>query len=327
MPIGCSNLVDRPRAPHTRTCCILSQTDPFLPGNQIIDPTTIKSYTFGMSLRGISYSCNGGFIDYSHLLDQLELTTWYYGFFTRGRNKAGQSIDTFGGKINAPSFVTLKKDVPMDDGTTAATVAASMAFDQSIFYEIDTYYDHFPASHNSAFSPEDLLSNYLGVRIAEKAFQAVKANGQVFDDAATQELHRVLNLLQPSTPAQTTAAFNAISGPNAVSGMWVIDADSKLALRHDDYLRRRNFNYAPVSPCFVTAPGVGCAGTPAFPSSDIPNQFPSSITDYYDVTYSTSDATKKVLGPSVKRSDFATVIAGIMTDADKLYPGGGFKCP
>lgn len=310
MPVACDSKRDRPPAPRTRTCCILTALDlSFETMHRIVDEADIGAYQLGKGTTGLMYTCNGGFIDFGHLFDYVDQTAYYHHYVA----KADASDPK---KKLIPGYPNGK--VIMKTNSAAAdwpTVAASIAFDYSIFHEIESYWIMFPGMHNSAFSPEDLVSNYTGARIAERALRVVKATGKKFDDAVTAELKTVLGLLQPRTKAQTEAAFRAITGS------WVTDAFSELALGNNGYLKRRNVNHAPIRPCFVSDPGTGCAGVPAYPSA-IGTSFPAAISSSYDAEYVVDSDAQYRLGSTVKKADFVRLISDITTHANV-----GVLCP
>jgi hypothetical protein len=282
--------------------------------DQIIERSDILPFEFAEGAAGIMYTCNGGFIDFGHLLDQIELTHYYHHYLTKGgANTETSTIPIYGFDKGT---VTFKQKVPEAD---RATTAASIVFDESVFYELFSYWILSPGMHNSGFSPEDLVSNYIGVRVAERALQSTNKR---FERAVDDELAAVLDLLEPRTKAQTQAAFDAINGT------WVESTTSRLVFFDDDFLFRRNFNFSPISPCFVTAAGTGCSGTPAFPSS-IPSSFPPTITDRYEAEFKVkNDDAKAKLGATVKRSEFANKLTAILTDAEGRPHGpGSFQCP
>jgi hypothetical protein len=302
MPVGCSNPKDKPPSPVTRTCCMLSDY------HDILDEADVtSSYTFGGGPTGIMYTCNGGFLDFGHLFDYVDLTLYYYHFLTKdGANVPGKTIPLY----HNSGTVTIKQNVPEVD---RPTTAASIAFDFSVFYEILTYWRTGVGRHNSSFSPEDLVSNYLGTRVAERA---LKAKGKKFDAAVNAELKLVLGLLLPRTKAQTDEALKAIDK------IWVTDVRSMAAMNFEDYLKRRNFTFSSIAPCFVTAPAIGCTGTPAFPSS-LGTSYPASIRDLYDVEYIVDHPQPKAkLGNTVARGSFSSLITTIRAD-----PGAGTACP
>jgi hypothetical protein len=222
--------------------------------------------------------------------------------------------------------VTILQDIPDDD---IEETAASIAYDQGVFHEISTYWDIGNATvqgggHNSGFSPEDIVSDYLGARIAQRALGSAAIFDLTFDAAVTKDIQTVMRLLDTRTKAETHAAFQAIKQQG-----WVTDPNSDAEANTDGYLKRRNFNISTMKPCYVSAPGIGCTGTPAFPI-EIATGFTTRVTDRYSIEFSTdfeSAGARAKLGSSVKRSEFTTVVEAIRQDAKIRYPGITTECP
>jgi hypothetical protein len=292
----------------------------------ILELSNVTSYTYGAKIEGQMYTCHAGFVDFGHLFDYVDATAFYYYYLAKGLRPAppgggpsARGLNKQGDKL--PIFkegkMTLKQDVAKADW---AITAASMAFDYSVAYEIVSYWQSGGGAHNSAFSPEDLISNYLGTRIAERALNLV-GPGKTYDQAVREVVKIIIPLLGPRTKAQTLAAFTAIDG------IWVKDAFGptlpggiripRIPLHDDRYLLRRNVNHRPVRPCYVSDPGIGCTGVPTFPT-DIGNTFPDNIRDSYDAEYvipsdKAPEAIAK-LGKTIKKSDFTRLISDITTD-------------
>jgi len=62
-------------------------------------------------------------------------------------------------------------------------VARDAAYQESIFHEIESYWDHSTGEHHSAFSPEDFVSNYLGTYVASQAIATIRGSGEDFSSA------------------------------------------------------------------------------------------------------------------------------------------------
>lgn len=316
MSLGVSGSEDKgPPSPGKRPCCMLTPETPN--GSQLLDATKLGSYKLdGGDVVGIIYTCRGGFIDLGHLRDLAGLTYYYHHALTKGgANVVGKKILQYP-IIGRPPLggITIKKNVPAAD---RIDVAASMAYDQSVFYEIETYWqDAFVdiGMHHSAFSPEDLVSNFIGTHVGTRA---LKLTNLRFEKAVTQELNTVIGLLQPRTKAQTEDAFDIIEGT------WVTGFGTT-SLVQQDYLRRRNFNYTQITPCYVAAQALGCPASPTFPP-EIPRSYPASISAYYDADYKVEFKARRKLGEIFSKSRFASEIAKIKTDAEARY-GTGFEC-
>jgi hypothetical protein len=188
-------------------------------------------------------------------------------------------------------------------------VAQSIAYDTSIFHEIESYWDFSPGMHNSAFSPEDLVSNFLGTYVGGRA---LAASGS-FDSSATSEINALLASLGARSPSETAGALSLISGRG-------IQSLSLSDLRNNRYLSRRNFNLSPIVPWLVTG-APGCVTTP-FPSA-IPRSFPPAILAYYEVEFRVPAAAAGHVGTTLKSTAFAGAITTIKAHASSPMPPAG----
>jgi hypothetical protein len=154
-----------------------------------------------------------------------------------------------------------------------------------------------PGGHNSAFSPDDLCSNFVGTVVAR---QAIGAGGRFAAQVATK-LKGVFTALRAQTPAETRKAFDLING------RWV-DFTGPASVLHNDYLKRRNFTRLPFK-----------AGHPS--DAAVPAWLRASFGDaasFY--TY------KHTLAKTILKTDFAAEIQRIRADAKSLY-GNDFDKP
>lgn len=294
--------------PNQRNCCLLTPLIPPLvvqPGVGVVDPSNLGPHKYGGGdIYGSVYTCAAGFLDLGHLRDHIDLTKYYYDLLKKNKFVANITI-----KATAfDGIITTTKAIPKAD---RIEVARSIAYSQSVAYEIIEYWYNVPGFHNSAFSPEDLVSNFLGTYVAA---QALQASGS-FDTAATKALSDLLTLVGARAPADTMVAFQKIAG------IYITSITNVVAFQSKDFLKRRNFNVSPISPCLI--PGInGCSST-TFPSS-IPTQFDPRISTYYDMSFSTPADTRlgvKIgsgqahLGTSFQLSDFTKAIADIQADS------------
>jgi Protein of unknown function (DUF4056) len=306
-----------PPSPGIRHCCLLAPDVPGFPFvTQILDPTKLGRHSFGGGGKtGVVYTCRGGFIDFGHLRDLIDLTYYYVVNLTkRGVRKVGGVIKPYDSPPTRRHLgaITVVKDIPDSD---LVEVARSMAFDESVMHEIITYWRDSVSDlgqHHSSFSPEDFVSNFVGAYVAGQAFNREDA---AFDRAATEEIVNVMNLLEARTPAQTRAAFDFIKADNWIGSF----------TPSQSYLKRRNFNYKAISPCYVpsTVVGLGCTGTPTFP---LPTEFPSRITAYYTAEYDVDETLRvKIKTSSLKKTDFDAAVSQMKADANARY-GANFQC-
>jgi len=163
-------------------------------------------------------------MDLGHLRETCDLTEFVW---TRLQGSGGSPtvIPTVQGKA------TIINPVPRE---RFLAVAQAIANDDALGHEIWSYDEHSPGGHNSAFSPEDLCSNFVGTVVARLAI----GEGGVFSRKVDAILAKVLKDLRAQTPAETAKAFNK------VKTKWVNFIDS-MSWMQDDYLRRRNFTRRP----------------------------------------------------------------------------------
>ncbi len=272
-------------------------------GVGIVDPASAGTHHFaGQDTFGITYTCAGGFFDFGHARDTLDQTRFHYYHLTQGgQNKPGGSYRGF---YLSGALVKVKAKIPDDQ---VLETAASLAYDESVFHEIETWYQMDIGGHHSSFSPEDLVSNFLGTWVARKAIPM----GGDFDTAATTQLKNLLTQFGARPPADTRAAFAAITG------RWIIptkDYNSGTDLR---YLLRRSFEVDPVVPWLV--PNLGFCTSTTWPSS-VPKGFSTAIKNRYDISFIVPAYASADLGKTLQRSTFAGAMAKIKTEAAQPRP-------
>jgi hypothetical protein len=225
---------------------------------------------FGSVLRrersGTVYTCAAGFVDIGHLRDFADLTRHYYFALVRRRTKGvierGTTfplLQTHGGITGE---VILQRDIPAagpSDLDAIVAVARSIAYDVSVMYEIKTYGETRVGGRSSSFSPEDLVSNYLGTYVGGRALKVQIENSSklpagepgesalatTFDAAVTGALETLLQRLHALDVQKTIQAFNKIDGK------WVTSAAFGPNFMDPDYVVRRNFHIRPVQPWLV----------------------------------------------------------------------------
>jgi hypothetical protein len=101
-------------------------------------------------------TCTAGFVDLGHLRDFADLTIGYSRWLSR-HHRAKDHFNT----LVYQGFVDILKEIPAE---RMIDLAPSIAFDQSIYYEIETYWSNVAGNHHSAFAPEDLVSNFLDLK-------------------------------------------------------------------------------------------------------------------------------------------------------------------
>ena len=196
---------------------------------------------FSSEKNGLIYTCRGGFIDTAHVRDYADWTLFWATTIARS-SVTGATIELppEGGKrrvIIRPLPHELIERYGLRQ--TAIGLAQWMAFQLSVWHEIATAYgwasiDLYP-EYVSAFSPEDLYSNLLGIKIAggilTQSDSAAAEN--LYDQDMDLWLQTTLRYLQPvSVAAGEAAAY-------LVDGVWW---DSKARLPDPRLVLRRNLD-------------------------------------------------------------------------------------
>jgi hypothetical protein len=277
--------------PGQRTCCLLAPTlSPFAADSNLADPAALGTHGGGDERVGLVYTGGAGFIDLGHLRDLIDLTRFVYDRLATGsgspalKTSHGEAIWDAARLGGAPAM--------------RIKVARAIAYDDSIGYEIFTYSVMAPGFHNSAFSPEDLCSNYLGTLIAERA---ILGGARSFQAAATAEIGTALARLQAQPVREALRAFNRIAR------RWV-DFTGVPSLARNDYLRRRNFSRYPWK-----AGHPGDIPTPGWVTADL-----GPVDGFYNYAHT--------LTRVITRSDFPAEVAAIRGDASRRY-GPDFDKP
>ncbi len=123
----------------------------------------------------------------------------------------------------------------------AVQLAQWLAFQLSLWHETATWYgwssiELFP-ERVSAFSPEDLYSNLLGIHLASYLVLSGEAETEeVFNQGMDRAIRDVLRRLGAMPPAQTRRALDS------VDGLWW---NSRERLPSERLLLRRNLNLGP----------------------------------------------------------------------------------
>ena len=196
---------------------------------------------FSSEKNGLIYTCRGGFIDTAHVRDYADWTLFWATTIARS-SATGATIELppEGGKrrvIIRPLPHELIERYGLRQ--TAIELAQWMAFQLSVWHEIATAYgwasiDLYP-EYVSAFSPEDLYSNLLGIKIASGILTQSDsaAADSLYDQDMDLWLQTTLRYLHPVSAAAGEAAAYL------VDGVWW---DSKARLPDPRLVLRRNLD-------------------------------------------------------------------------------------
>ena len=260
----------------SRPCCMLSS-------GSLRGVTSFGNFRAGQP--GIVYTGRAGFVDLGHLWQVVEVTAFAYQTIHAANGASGTTVPTSEGSAKLTSAASQGEWIDL---------ARSIADDDALSHEIDTYAGMTPGAHNSSFSPEDLISNYLGTVVAARAL----AVGGPFEAEAEKQLKALLVSLDGQSDAETRKAFALISS------RWV-DTSLTGGILRPAYLRRRNFARVPWKTGHPSD-----AATPAFVTA------PITLTATYDFTHRNG----------FTRAQFPARIAAIRTQAKAAY-GASYDQP
>ena len=194
-------------------------------------------------VSGIVYTCRGGFVDVAHVRDNADRTLYLASQI--GRLAATGGVVPLTGE-GAARRVVVK---PIDRGLVRAlglrevvvSLAEWLSFQAGVWHEITTWYgwSSTPFSERpSAYSPEDLYSNALGIKIAGAILRrhGAAATELSYNEAVTAGLRDTLIKLGPLPQEASRRAFVY------VDGIWW---DSTKRVPDNQLVRHRNFNLGP----------------------------------------------------------------------------------
>ena len=191
---------------------------------------------------GVLYTCRGGFIDIAHVRDNADRTFYLVSQIARLAASGGTIPITGEG---AERRIVIK---PLDPHLVhayglrevATTLAEWVDFQASIWHEITTWFGWSSTAFSerpSAFSPEDLYSNLVGVKITGAIVRRHAAPSELaYNRAVTALLKDALTKLGPLPQEASRRAFEY------VDGIWW---DSTKRVPDNQLVRHRNFNIGP----------------------------------------------------------------------------------
>jgi hypothetical protein len=193
--------------------------------------------------NGLVYTCRGGFIDTAHVRDYADLTVFLTFALYRILETGGTVELSEEGGRRTVGLRPIPAETIERQGRLQLSIALAqwLAFDASIWHEIATWYGWAKvpvfSERPSAFSPEDLYSNLLGVRIAGAILVTRGAEtDRLYNQTMKLWLDRAFEVLGAAPGWVGDAAADS------VDGLWW---DSKKRLPDAWLLRRRSFDLGP----------------------------------------------------------------------------------
>lgn len=193
----------------------------------------------GSEKNGIVYTTQGGFIDTAHVRDSMDMTYWIASQLWQHQGSAFRV--SLSNELARREIVIRPYQVPSDPQQAFSVVvwtAARVAFDLAAWHEIAQWYGFesvpgFPEGV-SAFSPEDLYSNLLGVRLAASLLlQGEGSDINHYNSGATAIITQALDQLGAVSKQATAQHFDRLDGQwwdsqRRVPNKWLV--------RHRNYL-------------------------------------------------------------------------------------------
>jgi hypothetical protein len=196
--------------------------------------------------NGLVYTCRGGFVDTAHVRDYADLTLFLTARFAAELpGPVRVSVSGDGGRRRIRSR-RIDEELLARVGTweAAVTLAQHVAFQLSVWHEIATWYGYastldFPEKV-SAFSPEDLYSNALGVGLAGGLLRTSQIRlREDYNRLASAWLAATLRYLGAVDEARGRGAMSA------VEGLWW---NASKTLPDWTLVTRRNLDIATLAP-------------------------------------------------------------------------------
>jgi hypothetical protein len=260
-------VADVPEPASLRPCCIFgtevgaqvrSVPVPFYEISNIVDLDSLGTHQYNKGAvalvprggqrvvsdeeSGILYTCRGGFIDISHVRDNADRTLYLASQIAR--HSATGGVIPIAGEGATRRIVLKPLDARLVHEYGLREVVTSLAewldFQASIWHEIATWYGWASTRFSerpSAFSPEDMYSNVVGLKIAGVILRRHQATSELeYNQAVTALLRDALKKLGPLPRAATRRAFEY------TDGIWW---DSTKRVPDNQLVRHRNFDVGP----------------------------------------------------------------------------------
>jgi hypothetical protein len=190
--------------------------------------------------NGVAYTCRGGFIDTAHVRDNADLTIALFAQLVRALESGGTiELPDQGATLRIRVKAAKPENLERYGHIELALAGAQwLAFQVSIWHEIATWYG-FAAmkmwpERVSAFSPEDLYSNLLGIKLAAGIASNRGAQSEIgFNRNMDAWLQQAMRRLHAVPKDSGTTAMQS------VDGLWW---DSTARLPDWHFVRHRNMD-------------------------------------------------------------------------------------
>jgi hypothetical protein len=286
--------------------------------------------------NGLLYTCRGGFIDLAHVRLWADTTVYLSARVQREMDRGGviELADQAGKRHILVEPIDAERIADVGRRQLAVALAQWLVFQLSVWHEIASWYGYAAVGtwpeKISAFSPEDIYSNMVGIKLAGGIILSRDSSDEIdYNTAMNAWMSVAFKRMQVTTKASATAAMYA------VAGRWW---DSTKRIPDWQLVLRRNFETGPsltpwlVSTAFAPEPGasVGCdnAGPPLRlrnPSSFEGVRFDHDATlqiDVDDTLAANGFPFPRRKSRRITQADFPAIIEEIRRENGAAFGGG-----
>jgi hypothetical protein len=237
--------------PQARVCCIFGWAKALdhdqLSGHQYGNGDDLNAATSNTKEPvGYVYTEAAGLVDFGHVRDRADMMFWVYANLLAGSRNFRVGADT----------VLVSASMPTDPAQIAK-LAGAIVYVNSWGHELVTWGDSpslplsalGPQEDYSAFSPEDLSSNIVGIQVATRALAAGGyASPAAFNkqmDIAVAALKTELGAQPADTTTKLIAQVQYQAGDTDLAGKWWSRDSTSAIPNFGIRLLRRNFDGSP----------------------------------------------------------------------------------
>lgn len=250
---------------HPRTCCafgmdlhvdVASIEVPFFTVGNVMGVDDLGAHAYSLPLgvpevegNGLVYTCRGGWIDTAHVRENADVQLFLTLALAQHLRDGGTVVIPGHG---APTTIVLSplgdilgaELLEADPLRIASALASWVTYRMGIFHEISTWYGYQMVAgfseQPSAFSPEDLYSNALGIRLGRAVIFADRfTSSAVYEETIVAYIRQALVNLEAQPPEAARAIMASLDGR-----WW----DSSLRLPDTHLVMRRGFPAEEASP-------------------------------------------------------------------------------
>src|ERR1043165_632532 len=273
-------------------------TFPLFPIRQFVKPHHLGQHSYGKHIsgekNGALYTCKGGFMDISHIRAAIDWTV-FLTFKIIVENGDFELPAQEGGRMQL-HFTNLEKLSTNE----IASMAQKIAYERLLWHELASWQYHMPNytfnEQQSAFTPEDIYSNFLGTVIGRNvALRILQGDDSTaFTTIASEEIDKMIDELRPVQGIkQTEKAYDIVDRHQQMklpedkrnTDVWW---DSKIVFKDERYVFKRYTDIGPVlQPWLIPkAETVGCTASVGGKKLEVPQKTKSgeSFYDYYVFT-------------------------------------------